>query len=432
MSSSKRNSDRKRKGIGSGVLLLAVLLVIIAVAGAAGLYYASGKSKPKDISEGTEQSFDLMEESKTAHRTLDDILLEKSAVWQLQDSGREEEREELPRSRNVVTWTKRSVDVGVPVSTDLAGAAQWMKEKMEGPDLKVVSEGESKKGRYDAWKVEVGIQVLEGKDKDGKERTRLFVTDTVRFFHNSNLSGRDKDVKALTETEKKELTEDKKHHGKLAVVIDDCGYNNAALRTLLGTDLPFTYAIIPYKPGSSEALSLIRKAGKTPILHLPMEPMNAAGMSEEKAHTVMVGSSTSEMKKVVTDALDSLPGVEGCNNHQGSRATSDPKTMKTVLGVLKSRGLFFFDSRTSSKTVGMETALSMGVPTAKNTLFLDNEASESAIYNMIQQAMDRADANGSAIVICHARPVTAATWKKYKERIEASGIQLVPLTSLLQ
>ena len=46
--------------------------------------------------------------------------------------------------------------------------------------------------------------------------------------------------------------------------------------------------------------------------------------------------------------------------------------------------------------------------------------------------MDRADREGSVIAICHARPATAAAWTTYLDEIKATGIQLVPVTSILQ
>ena len=54
----------------------------------------------------------------------------------------------------------------------------------------------------------------------------------------------------------------------------------------------------------------------------------------------------------VARAIDGVPGATGLNNHQGSRATSDPRVVRAVLDVVGRRGLFFLDSRTTASSVG--------------------------------------------------------------------------------
>ena len=99
--------------------------------------------------------------------------------------------------------------------------------------------------------------------------------------------------------------------------------------------------------------------------------------------------------------LNSLQGVVGVNNHQGSRATSDKATMTTVLSELRSQNLFFLDSRTAASSVGNSIAREMGVPTARNDIFLDNSSDVEAIRAQVYKALALADKNGSVIAICH-------------------------------
>jgi len=49
----------------------------------------------------------------------------------------------------------------------------------------------------------------------------------------------------------------------------------------------------------------------------------------------------------VLAALARVPGAIGINNHQGSKATADPRVLRDVLLVVKEKGLFFLDSRTT-------------------------------------------------------------------------------------
>lgn len=130
-----------------------------------------------------------------------------------------------------------------------------------------------------------------------------------------------------------------KYHGKLAVIIDDCGYDLAPVRKLVNLNAPFSYAILPYKDFSSDALHVIKGGGQTAMLHLPMEPMDRTAMSEGKS-TILTDMTAEQVQQLTRKAVDSLPGIEGVNNHQGSKATSNEATMKAVLKVLKQQGLF--------------------------------------------------------------------------------------------
>ena len=142
--------------------------------------------------------------------------------------------------------------------------------------------------------------------------------------------------------------------------------------------------------------------------------------------------SDSEIKEVTQKAIHSIPGLIGVNNHQGSRATADRRVMKAVLGELKGNSLFFFDSRTSSQSVGTETARQMGIRTEENQLFIDNTDEVSAVKAKLRTAQDMAIKYGSVIVIGHARMNTAIAVSEMVAELEAKGIQLVFLSQMVK
>jgi polysaccharide deacetylase 2 family uncharacterized protein YibQ len=404
---------------------VAILVVIfIAIAMACGLYYAVSKNKPVDVLEA-KKSFDLTEESKEALRTVDNILLEKKDNWQLQERAREDANEKIAATGGDVTWIKRQLAIGVPVTTDLQGASDWVKSKLQGSKVKVISERTAVYNGWDSYRLDLGIEVKAGKG------TQTYTTDTIYFFHNGNLTKVDKDIRKPSTQKKPGTTPKKKYSGKLAVIIDDCGYSMDPVRKLVKTGLPFNYAIIPYKPYSSDVLHLVTGAGKVAMLHLPMEPMDASQISEP-GHTVLNRMDDNQIRSLVLNAIDTLPGISGVNNHEGSRSTSDTDVMVATLKAIKSRGLFFVDSATSSASVAQLTARRLGVPTGKNLLFLDNVADVESIHSQMLEAAELADRYGTAIVICHARPATATAWTYYGKEIQESGIQMVPVTALVR
>ena len=60
--------------------------------------------------------------------------------------------------------------------------------------------------------------------------------------------------------------------GRLAVVIDDAGYDLEALQPFLDLPMPLAVAVLPNLPHSGEAARRVLAAGKELLLHLPMEP----------------------------------------------------------------------------------------------------------------------------------------------------------------
>lgn len=415
-----KNTKRK-KSSGNHVVLLALVTILAVLAVAAGMFYAFGRSE-KDIMDNKDskekKEVSLLDESVEAQRILDNILLKKTN-WQLIEREHGENDVNVAGVNTSVKIAQRQLAVGVPASTDLQAAGSWLQEKAAAAGLVSISGKDSKYKDWDAYKVEIGIAVKAGSGK------KQFVTDTVYFFHNSNLHGEDKDVKKV-----QEKPESRKYSGKLAVIVDDCGYDMSSVRTLLNTGLPLNFAVLPYKPYSSDVLEMIKSDGRVAMLHLPMEPMDRSAMSEGSS-TICTDMSKDRILELTRKAINSLPGVSGVNNHQGSKATADSATMTTVLQELRNQDLFFVDSRTSSKSVARDKAVAMGVPTARNDIFLDNSSDVQAIRKQIYKAMDIAEKNGSAIAICHARPNTAKAWSMYAEEIKNTGIELVPITDLL-
>lgn len=416
---------RRKKSSGNSHILLALVAIIAILSIIGGFFYAQHKSK-KDVfvpKEGDKQEstvISLMDESIEAQRLVDTILLTKNN-WQLIENSSEEKEVGVEGSASSVKISQRELAVGVPNTTSLAGAAEWLKRRIDDTSLVYISGQESTYKKWEGYKVEIGIETKAG---DG---TKNFVTDTITFFHNGNLNKEDKDVKDVPKTEKPKT---RKYSGKLAVIIDDCGYDMKNVRALLDTKFPFSYAILPFKDFSSDVLAMVNEQGRVPMLHLPMEPMDKSAMSEGKS-TVQVFMTADQQRALVRKAVNSLPGIMGVNNHQGSRATSDPTTMKNVMRELKSQNLFFVDSKTTGASKGRDIARSMGVPTARNDIFLDNSKNPEDIRKQIYKAFELADKNGSAIAICHARPGTAACWTKYADEFRNSGITFVPVTELL-
>ncbi len=173
---------RKKKSSGGKYIVLGLTAVIAFLAVACGFFYACDRSK-KDVGDektgGAPREISLLDESIEAQRLVDNILLQKDN-WQLIENDHGKKSVTVEESGARVQINQRNLAVGIPGSTSLTGAGNWLQEKAEQAGLVYISGEMSKYKNWDAFKAEVGVKVKAGAG------SKSFVTDTIIFFHNLN------------------------------------------------------------------------------------------------------------------------------------------------------------------------------------------------------------------------------------------------------
>ena len=228
--------------------------------------------------------------------------------------------------------------------------------------------------------------------------------------------------------EKKKVEEkkepEKPSYPRLALIIDDGGYNTDKFKKMLEVGKPMTFAILPNTPHGKEAALMAHRAGCEVMLHLPMEP-KAEEMYSLEVDTVLTGMKPAEIQRILRDDLAQIPFVRGVNNHMGSRATEDPKVMQALMAALKKEKLYFIDSHTSPQSLGPEAARKAGVAFWQNDRFLDREENLEKIKKATRLAMRKAKKEGKAVAIGHPHPLTARAIREMIPELEKEGIRLV-------
>jgi polysaccharide deacetylase 2 family uncharacterized protein YibQ len=232
-----------------------------------------------------------------------------------------------------------------------------------------------------------------------------------------------------------EAVERRTSPGVVALVLDDLGYDERALETLGRWETPLAVAVIPSAPYAARAVALAKRKGWDLLVHLPMEP--EAGRSEAEAIGARDGDA--DIRAKVLEALGKTPGALGINNHQGSKATADPRVVRAVLGVVKEKGLFFLDSRTTNASVAGAEAGALNVPFLQRDVFLDDVAAETSAKGGAPEALDAAwdralalsGKKGEAIVIGHPRRETLDFLEKRLASEKTAGARLVKVSELV-
>lgn len=217
---------------------------------------------------------------------------------------------------------------------------------------------------------------------------------------------------------------------RVAIIIDDCGYNVPRDLRFLRLPIPVTLSILPMTPHGKEVAEAALAAGKAVILHLPMEPESSTAHPGPGAITTVM--TDDQVRSQVAADIASLPPMPGANNHMGSKATSDARVMRDVLSVLKQDDMFFIDSMTAMSSLGSATAHDLGVPTAERDVFLDNQATVPYVEGQIKVLEAVALRNGAAIAIGHPNPETAEALEKMVPQMQAAGFSFVTAQSLVK
>lgn len=217
--------------------------------------------------------------------------------------------------------------------------------------------------------------------------------------------------------------------GRIAIVIDDWGYNLNNLHILDNIKSPLTCAVLPNLPYSSTIAGEADAKGFQVILHLPMEPHEKYRLEE---NTILTGMGEERIKDILSEDLSSVGSAKGVSNHMGSRATEDVRTMEVVFRELKKRRLYFLDSFVTNKSICSGLARRAGLGFAKRDIFLDNKNDPEYITQQLYKLKAKAKAYGQAIGIGHDRRVTLEVLGRLMPQLEREGYKFVFVSDILE
>ncbi len=211
---------------------------------------------------------------------------------------------------------------------------------------------------------------------------------------------------------------------KVAIIIDDLGYDEVIGEELLKFPIELTYSFLPFAPYTRKLERLTHRRGKTVFLHLPLEPKNSKFNPGPGA--LYLQDSPEMLREKLAKCLQEVPHAIGVNNHMGSAFTEDRPAMTTIIDELKARSLMFVDSFTTSGTVGLRVARQASMKSIGRSVFLDNVLDEKKICDRLEQLVILSEKNGRAVGIGHPHRETVNAvlrcGEKYLTRVQYVGL----------
>ena len=218
---------------------------------------------------------------------------------------------------------------------------------------------------------------------------------------------------------------------RLAIVIDDLGYDKR--RGLEAIALPgrLTVAVMPHTPNARFLAEAAHEAGREIILHHPMQGSDFSHKSNSPKGILTLDMGPADIRFALRQALTSVPHCIGINNHTGSTLTQARSHMYWLMQQVASTDLYYLDSRTTTQTVAGEAAQAWGVPFVSRDVFLDHHNDRASIAKQFQYAVKLAKRRGHAVLIAHPRPLSLELLAQQLPLLDNSEIELVHASELI-
>ncbi len=216
---------------------------------------------------------------------------------------------------------------------------------------------------------------------------------------------------------------------KVAIIIDDLGYDLLIAQKFLRLDPSLTFSIIPHTPFQKRIAEAARKNGRELMVHLPMEP-NEFPRVDPGPGALLISMSPDCLIEQLRKNLDTIPDAIGVNSHMGSRLTTESTQIYQVFSILKKRNLFFIDSFTTPHSVCKASARLLKLPFAQRDVFIDHRQEITFIRKQILHLVKIAQKHGEAVGIAHPYKITLAVLEEMLPEIK-KNVKIVPASKVV-
>ncbi len=218
---------------------------------------------------------------------------------------------------------------------------------------------------------------------------------------------------------------------RIAIIIDDLGYQLEAGRRAIMLPGPVTFAVLPKTPHSKRLAHFANERGREVLLHLPLEAMDYRGPADPGGITLDMTRET--FSSAFAQAIDTVPYAVGVSSHRGSLLTRHPGHMSWLMQEIGQReDLFFIDSYTTHESIALDVAAEEGISATRRDVFLDHERSIEAVARELERLKRLARKRGQAVAIGHPFPETLEVLERALPVLEAEGFELVTISEIVQ
>jgi uncharacterized protein len=219
---------------------------------------------------------------------------------------------------------------------------------------------------------------------------------------------------------------------RIALLVGGMGLSprttEAAIAALPGA---VTLGFAPYGSDLARQTAVAREAGHELVLEIPMEPFDFP-RDNAGPHTLVTGAGkAANNDDNLTWFMSRFTGYAGVASFLGGKFTADETALRPVLRAFATRGLFYVDDGTSSRSLAMTLAPEQSLAAARADIVLDSAKGPAAIEAALARLEAIARDKVLAIGVASALPDSIETIGRFARGLEARGIAFVPLSAAL-
>ena len=218
---------------------------------------------------------------------------------------------------------------------------------------------------------------------------------------------------------------------RVALLVGGLGLSQASTNSAIsGLPGAVSLGFAPYGADLERDVAQARDSGHEAVLQLPMEPFDYPA-NNPGPHTLLTQQSETENLDSLHWLMTRFTGYIGVTNFLGAKFTADAGAFSPVLSDVASRGLVYLDDGSSPRSLTRDKAGPINLRAAVADVVIDANQSAASIEAALFRLETIARANGSAIGVATALPVSVERIGRWAEGLEAKGVALVPLSAVM-
>ena len=215
---------------------------------------------------------------------------------------------------------------------------------------------------------------------------------------------------------------------KLSFIITDLGISPAKTKqAIIEFDKTISLSLSPYSSQLPSLITEAQKDGHEVYITLPLEtkdyPLNDGGPL-----TLTVSSSTTKNLKRLDKLLSKSKNIKGFVAQKGHIFQAEDANVNPAINKIFDKGYAVIDSETKGKSFLKTLAARRNYPFARNTLWLDNVLTPSAIERNILALSEYAELKKDIIVMLRPYPNSIHALTAFLKSDKATEFDIVPVS----
>jgi hypothetical protein len=191
-----------------------------------------------------------------------------------------------------------------------------------------------------------------------------------------------------------------------------------------------TLAFTPYGADPTKLAARARAQRHEILLQIPMEPFDYPD-NDPGPQTLLTTLGPEQNLDRMYWHLSRFQGYAGIANFMGARFVVTDAVMQPVIREAARRGLGYLDDGSAPRSVGPALAAGQAMPFAKADFSIDAVPTAVEIDRTLAKLEGLAKERGTAVGIASALPISIERIGVWIKTLEARGIMLVPLTTVM-